>query len=977
MNLSGWWPPSLRWSGKISLLLFAALIATSVVPFPGAALASATPPALQNITASPGDGFVEVQWAKPGNAETDFVGYAFRVSIDNASWYEPNYTTEPYTSKSVSSFEVRFDEIGNPPRNWQPYYIEMSPVLSSDTTLRNWQAPTGGPFTPQAPPTAPIVDSVTTPRGETLQVSWSIHPDDAPGSNSFRGDPNGITSFQIALIPDTGGIPAMMLLNDQNLWATPASPGAGTCVGNLVGTLTACDVEDLVAGTGYFVGVRAQNRAGFGDWGTIDVNGEAGRFVPTLSPPSAPSIGSVSVGDAEVTVTVSAGVSGGAAASLDVVASPGGETCTITGSSGSCTVQNLTNGTPYTFTATAVNATARSAQSAASTAVTPVLSPPGVPSVSGVSASDGEAQVTVASGSGGTPARYLVTSTPGGLTCTISHPQSSCNVTGLTNGTSYTFVAVAINSAGSSNSSSASSPVTPTLTAPGAPTVLSVRGGDQQATVSVGAGSGGAPASYLVTANPGGAQCSVTGPTGSCTVSNLDNGTAYTFSATATNSAGTSASSSSSSPVTPAVPVAPPRQTGVSSGDTNPRRALPTVLEIALGSALPRPNILSPGSASPRALDNQIGGDSSGQTLLQALTPSGRGQSAVTLGPAATIGGQIVSVESSVRSPTQLSLQVGTVSLGVSVAGSAGTVGDGMGSNGSGPVGIQLANGAATTFEGGGLTPGSAVHVVLPLSGDNSVVLAVLKVAEDGTFTGDASFGTTPEGDPLPIGVRVVQLFTVDEAGNDVVVEVAVTIGQADPTPAINRVDGSVPALIPGGALGTSAGLPQVIEVRAIEEQKLAVIDGGDWSMAVDVASSTGVVQSIGSGAQLTLVRDESAMVSGSGFMAGTRADVWLFSEPTLLGTVTVDENGDFVGEVTIDGVVIPAGEHTLQLQGVGQDGYVKATSLGVAVADVTPSAPGVSESSNALRLVLAIGGVATLMVVVFFLAASRLMRKQ
>jgi hypothetical protein len=60
-----------------------------------------------------------------------------------------------------------------------------------------------------------------------------------------------------------------------------------------------------------------------------------------------------------------------------------------------------------------------------------------------------------------------------------------------------------------------------------------------------------------------------------------------------------------------------------------------------------------------------------------------------------------------------------------------------------------------------------------------------------------------------------------------------------------------------------------------------------------------------------------------------------LFSDPTLLGTVDIDENGEFNGEVNVDGNVVAVGEHTLQLQGVGEDGYVRAANLGVVVNDV------------------------------------------
>lgn len=95
-----------------------------------------------------------------------------------------------------------------------------------------------------------------------------------------------------------------------------------------------------------------------------------------------------------------------------------------------------------------------------------IAAAPGVPGIPTAVAGDGEVAVTVvAPSNGGTPSSYLVTASPqvGGVTktCTVSAASGSCTVTGLANGTAYTFTSTATNGAGTSNSSSASSSATP------------------------------------------------------------------------------------------------------------------------------------------------------------------------------------------------------------------------------------------------------------------------------------------------------------------------------------------------------------------------------------------------------------------------------------------------------------------------------------------------------------------------------------
>ncbi len=87
-------------------------------------------------------------------------------------------------------------------------------------------------------------------------------------------------------------------------------------------------------------------------------------------------------------------------------------------------------------------------------------------------ATPGNAQATVSwpphPGTGGNPpAGYAVTASPGGAGCMAVAPATSCTVTGLTNGTPYTFTVRAQHPNGEGPVSAASAPVTPTAVAPG------------------------------------------------------------------------------------------------------------------------------------------------------------------------------------------------------------------------------------------------------------------------------------------------------------------------------------------------------------------------------------------------------------------------------------------------------------------------------------------------------------------------------
>jgi hypothetical protein len=189
--------------------------------------------------------------------------------------------------------------------------------------------------------------------------------------------------------------------------------------------------------------------------------------------------------------------------------------------------------------------------------------PPG--QVTNVTATAGNASANVswtAPSSGGVTS-YIVTPYIGSAaqtptTITGNPPATSTTITGLTPGTAYTFTVTAANANGNGPASAQSNSVTPTgAVAPGAPTNVSASPATSQALVTWTAPSNGGSAitgytvtPYIGTTAQTPVQVSI-GSATSATVTGLTNGTAYTFTVSATNSVGTGSASTASGAATP------------------------------------------------------------------------------------------------------------------------------------------------------------------------------------------------------------------------------------------------------------------------------------------------------------------------------------------------------------------------------------------------------------------------------------------
>lgn len=312
-------------------------------------------------------------------------------------------------------------------------------------------------------------------------------------------------------------------------------------------------VVGLTNGVDHTFTVRAVNDVGQG------TASQPSNSVRPIGVPGTPNVGTVTAGVERAFVPYTAPNRDGGSTILSYTATsePDGITGTINqAGSGTITVTGLTNFVEYRFRVSATNAIGTGPQSFLSNAIIPadVPDPPIIGSVV-----RGDSQVTVSYTApdydGGTPiTSYTAVSTPGNISATVSRAGSgNIVVTGLTNGTSYTFRVFATNRIGNSNNSQASATAKPARI-PDAPTIgTATRTGDTSATVSYTAPTfnGGEPiTSYTAVSNPGFISALVIrSDSGSIAVTGLTAGTNYTFTVYATNAVGNSSTSSSSNSV--------------------------------------------------------------------------------------------------------------------------------------------------------------------------------------------------------------------------------------------------------------------------------------------------------------------------------------------------------------------------------------------------------------------------------------------
>ena len=348
---------------------------------------------------------------------------------------------------------------------------------------------------------------------------------------SFTGVPSTLAGATWVLSSGSWTVTTSPVPSDYFSAQLYAGSTGVSCVGTTIGTCGA---------VGYYLTAKG-NLAGFS-------------YAPTTVP-GAPSSVRVTPynSSAVVSWTASTTTGGQPITGYTVTASPGGASCTT--STTSCTVTGLTNASSYTFTVTATNANGASVASAPSASTEILAVPATVQSPTAVARNASATISWTAPVSNGSDAvsGYTVTASPGGATCSpASVTSTTCTVTGLVNGTTYTFSVVATNDQGN-GPAAVTNAVTP-ATVPGAAVIVKVTPATTSASLVLKAptSTGGARiSSYQVSVNGGSwATATSTGTTTASpvvSVTGLKAKVKYSVRVRAVNAAGAGTASAASS----------------------------------------------------------------------------------------------------------------------------------------------------------------------------------------------------------------------------------------------------------------------------------------------------------------------------------------------------------------------------------------------------------------------------------------------
>jgi hypothetical protein len=365
-------------------------------------------------------------------------------------------------------------------------------------------------------------------------------------------------------------------------------------------------------------------------------------------------------------------------------------------------------------------------------------------------------------------------------------------------------------------------------------------------------------------------------------------------------------------------------------------------------SAIPRPISETPAQAPviERSATPDVGRESRARPVTGEQATAFASPTATAL-----IAGRPVAVTADIVGNQRVQFQAGNIAIDLRLTSPGSSV-----AGQSAAPALVTPQGSSAELKATGFLPGSNVRGLLPFANGRVGTLPTVTVNEAGSMEFNIDLSKPAQARPFPIGNHNIRILGVDVDGQQITIDIPIKISQAGPIPELLSSSGEQPSTTLGDVFALVAGEMDQVE-RQITSSRVGV-QGDGWSMELSVGDSDLASE------VLSLETNSPRVVSGSGFLPGTRADLWIFSTPALIGSVEVDDNGTFIANFALDAELVSAGTHTLQIQGVGDDGYVRAVNLGVEVVEPT---------DGTTSFWLLVGGLAVTLLVGASIVARRL----
>jgi hypothetical protein len=177
--------------------------------------------------------------------------------------------------------------------------------------------------------------------------------------------------------------------------------------------------------------------------------------------------------------------------------------------------------------------------------------------------------------------------------------------------------------------------------------------------------------------------------------------------------------------------------------------------------------------------------------------------------------------------------------------------------------------------------------------------------------------------------------------------------------PQAPRPGAGIREVVPGEVASILGGKKVVAEVLSSASNAIVLQLPGGLALTVNSNVPTVFTASTRSGnSRLQVLRGGIVSLQGAGFAPESLVDVTIYSEPTKLGVVKTDIKGVFLADLVVP-PSIPAGQHTVKLDGITPEGELFTVSIGVEVlnpryvdaveATTDVSASGTSEQAASL----------------------------